>query len=143
MKSFPFYAHLERWRDQALGQRHRSVSGSMGFWNDNTAPDPEDPGAIRVLVCGNAGVGKSSLINRIFGVNDDESDVEAPTKVSHRRSGKHNVAQEITWPDRNDLIIHDSGGFEAAGLEEFEAIEEFLKQKSVETEVGQRLHAIW
>lgn len=141
MKAFPFHPHLERWRQQALGQKDDLVLGSMGFWNDTGASEPEDPGAIRVLVCGNAGVGKSSLINRIFGVSDDESN--APTQVSHRKSGKHDVSQEITWEGRHDLVIHDSGGFEAAGDEEFKVIEEFLKQKSVETELDKRLHAIW
>lgn len=28
----------------------------------------EDPAAIRILVCGNCGVGKSTLVNEIFGV---------------------------------------------------------------------------
>lgn len=77
----------------------------------------------------------------MLGVADDESN--APTKVSHRRSGKHDVTQEITWKGRRDLIIHDSGGFEAAGVEEFSVIEEFIKQKYVETELDKRLHVIW
>lgn len=144
MKAFPFYPHIEKWRQLTLGQKggqkDNSVLGSMGFWNDGRTAEP-DPGAIRILVCGNAGVGKSSLINSIFGVHDDES--QGPTQVSHRKSGKHDVTQEIKWDGRDDLVIHDSGGFEAAGEEEFKVIEEFLKQKSVETELEKRLHAIW
>lgn len=141
MKSFPFHPHLERWRQRILGQTGNSALGSMGFWNDAGRAEPEDPGAIRILVCGNAGVGKSSLINKIFGVSDNETQV--PTQVSHRKSGKHDVTQEITWQDRDDFVIHDSGGFEAAGEEEFKVIEEFIKQKSVEMELEKRLHAIW
>lgn len=77
----------------------------------------------------------------MFGVTDDEGN--APTTVSHRMSGRHNVTQEITWKGRKDLVIHDSGGFKAAGVEEFSVIEEFIKQKSVETELDKRLHVIW
>lgn len=141
MKAFPFHVHLERWRQRALGPKdNQLISGNLGFWNDGVV-DPEDPGAIRVLVCGNTGVGKSSLINTMFGVTDDESN--APTKVSHRATGRHDVREEITWKGRKDLVIHDSGGFEAAGVEEFSVIEEFIKEKSEETELDKRLHVIW
>ena len=40
-----------------------------GFWqSDEEIVDPQRPGTIRVLVCGNTGVGKSTLINKVFGV---------------------------------------------------------------------------
>ena len=38
-----------------------------GFWNNAEAMSIEDPGAIRILVCGNSGIGKSTLINAVFG----------------------------------------------------------------------------
>ena len=38
------------------------------FWGEREAVDIEEPGAIRILVCGNTGVGKSTLINEVFGV---------------------------------------------------------------------------
>ena len=38
------------------------------FWDERETVHIEEPGAIRILVCGNTGVGKSTLINEIFGV---------------------------------------------------------------------------
>lgn len=37
------------------------------FWGEREVVDIEEPGAIRILVCGNTGVGKSTLINEVFG----------------------------------------------------------------------------
>lgn len=37
------------------------------FWGERETVDIEEPGAIRILVCGNTGVGKSTLINEVFG----------------------------------------------------------------------------
>ncbi|KAH0433899.1 hypothetical protein CcaCcLH18_05651 [Colletotrichum camelliae] len=134
MKVFPFDTHLHLWRYKTLGEQ--GGIPTQGFWNDDQSQELDELGAIRILVCGNSGVGKSSLINRVFGVEK--------TKSSERTRGKHNVKEEITWPGRPDLIIHDSEGFEAAGTNEFEAIEDFLKSKSNdEFDVDKRLHAIW
>jgi ribosome biogenesis GTPase A len=43
------------------------------FWGDRAALETDEPGInepekIRILVCGNTGVGKSTLINRVFGL---------------------------------------------------------------------------
>jgi len=57
--------------------------------------------------------------------------------------GIHNVKEEITFDGRPDLVVHDSGGFEAGGDEEFHAIQDFLKEKSAAVDVADRLHVIW
>ncbi|KAI5366444.1 Putative GTP binding domain, P-loop containing nucleoside triphosphate hydrolase [Septoria linicola] len=124
---------LEDWRERMLGTENGHVN--FGFWSDSNADDDVDPGAIRVLVCGNTGVGKSTLINKTFGVE--------VTQSSNRSRGIHDVKQEITFDGRPDLIVHDSGGFEAGADTEFLAIEEFLKEKSTAEEVRDRLHVIW
>lgn len=41
-----------------------------GFWSDRGTLEIDDLKSIRILVCGNTGVGKSTLINRVFGVVD-------------------------------------------------------------------------
>lgn len=129
---------LAKWRYRMMGD----LDGlpNRGFWNLNQPENPNlKPGAIRILVCGNTGVGKSTLINTVFGVSGDEE----VTQTSHRDRGTHNVDVAITWPNRPDLIIHDSGGFEAGGDAELQAIEEFLKQKSNVLDIDERLHMIW
>ena len=57
--------------------------------------------------------------------------------------GIHDVRQELTWPGRPDLIVHDSGGFEAGTDDEFQAIEAFLQEKSAAQSVLERIHVIW
>lgn len=80
-------------------------------------------------------MGKSTLINKTFGVD--------VTKSSARTRGVHNVREEITWEGRPDLIVHDSGGFEAGADDEFQEIEAFLKEKSEEQNILARVHIIW
>lgn len=80
-------------------------------------------------------VGKSTLINKTFGVN--------VTQSSDRSRGIHDVREEIRFEGRPDLIVHDSGGFEAGADAEFKAIEEFLKTKSEVVDVKDRVHVIW
>ncbi|KAK5686968.1 hypothetical protein LTS10_001104 [Elasticomyces elasticus] len=131
-KELKLQRYLADWRERMLGSVHGVVN--TGFWLDEDADDAPDPGAIRVLVCGNTGVGKSTLINKVFGVD--------VTHSSDRFRGIHDVREEITFEGRPDLIVHDSGGFEAGADEEFVAIEAFLKDKSSTMDVADRVHVI-
>ena len=51
-----------------LGLVEGADTEEQGFWNDGQL-DADDSGPMRILVCGNCGVGKSTLINQVFGVN--------------------------------------------------------------------------
>lgn len=53
------------------------------------------------------------------------------------------MREELTWEGRPDLIVHDSGGFEAGTDDEFKAIEAFLQEKSAAENVLDRVHVIW
>ncbi|KXT04957.1 hypothetical protein AC578_10334 [Pseudocercospora eumusae] len=125
--------HLEEWREKMLGIKNGHVN--FGFWGEEESDAPGELGALRVLVCGNTGVGKSTLINKTFGME--------VTTSSDRTRGIHDVRHEIKFDGRPDLIVHDSGGFEAGADAEFIAIEEFLKEKSGTEEIQDRLHVIW
>ena len=57
--------------------------------------------------------------------------------------GIHDCREEITFEGRPDLVVHDSGGFEAGADDEFKAIEAFLKEKSAAEDVKDKLHVIW
>lgn len=56
---------------------------NQGFWN-NGALDMDDSGPIRILVCGNSGVGKSTLINKVFGVDATNVSTLSPKVVTER-----------------------------------------------------------
>lgn len=66
-KELKLQRHIEDWREKMLGVQNGVVN--TGFWLDGDEDDQADPGAIRVLVCGNTGSGKSTLINKTFGVD--------------------------------------------------------------------------
>ncbi len=65
-KELKLQRYLADWRERMLGSQYGVVN--TGFWLDDEPDDTPDPGAIRILVCGNTGVGKSTLINKVFGV---------------------------------------------------------------------------
>ena len=69
------------------------------FWGERETVDIEEPGAIRVLVCGNTGVGKSTLINEVFGVEVVRSVFHRPFPFADRytcRPRPRNVHVEST-----------------------------------------------
>ncbi|KAH8979809.1 hypothetical protein EDB86DRAFT_2859443 [Lactarius hatsudake] len=92
----------------------------------------------RILVVGNTGVGKSSLVSSVFNIAIKDID------ISHDRVGKANIAHEYTSETNPRFILHDSQGFEPASLEKWEVVEGFIRDKCDERlEPKDRLHAIW
>ena len=68
-KELKLQRHIESWRERMLGTTPDGIV-NPGFWlDDEDSGEVLNPGAIRVLVCGNTGVGKSTLINKTFGVD--------------------------------------------------------------------------
>ncbi|OJD36050.1 ras gtpase [Diplodia corticola] len=124
--------HIERWRPKTLVERGGK---DPRFWDERNDEEPDDIGPIRVLVCGNTGIGKSTLINKVFGTS------LAVTPA--RMRGDHDIRTEIKDPDQPNLILHDSEGFEAGALAQMDAVTDFLHEKSAEVEVANRFHVIW
>ncbi|KAF8135881.1 hypothetical protein K438DRAFT_1882461 [Mycena galopus ATCC 62051] len=91
---------------------------------------------LRVLVVGKSGVGKSSLIYSIFGVD--------MKSVSHNEPGICDIETEITSTQNPRFVAHDSMGFEPGQTKNFEIVKHFLKSRSGdEMSVKDRLHVIW
>ncbi|KAI6146374.1 hypothetical protein BKA82DRAFT_4159805 [Pisolithus tinctorius] len=89
----------------------------------------------RVLVVGKSGVGKSTLINRIFGVNT--------ANVAKDKPGEVDITQEFTSPENDRLILYDNKGFEAGDAGNFETVKSFIEKRKKEPEIENQLHAVW
>ncbi|KLP14040.1 uncharacterized protein LW94_2605 [Fusarium fujikuroi] len=92
--------------------------------------------AFRILVCGKTGVGKSTLINKVFGVEmTDES-------LSYDQ-GVHDVNVAFESPKHPGLLIHDSRGWQAGSDTELDLIAKFLRHRAFQEDPAEALHVIW
>jgi len=57
--------------------------------------------------------------------------------------GQHEINDELIFTNHDGYIFHDSRGFEAGSEDELKAVQEFVKRKSQEKRLKDRLHAIW
>ncbi|KAF4450458.1 hypothetical protein F53441_6457 [Fusarium austroafricanum] len=92
--------------------------------------------AFRILVCGKTGVGKSTLINKVFGVEmTDES-------LSYDQ-GVHDINVAFESPKHPGLLIHDSRGWQAGSDDELDLIAKFLRHRAFQEDPAEALHVIW
>lgn len=92
--------------------------------------------AFRILVCGKTGVGKSTLINKVFGVEMTEESLSYD-------QGVHDINQAFESPRHPGLLIHDSRGWQAGSDSELELIARFLRNRAFQKDAAQALHVIW
>ena len=57
--------------------------------------------------------------------------------------GLHNIDNELVFKNHVGYVFHDSRGFEAGGEDELKIVQEFVRRKSQEGKLNDRLHAIW
>ncbi|KAF9507790.1 hypothetical protein BS47DRAFT_1321037 [Hydnum rufescens UP504] len=109
---------------------------------------PDKNRRFRVLILGPANAGKTTLLERLTDcpagasivTRDGKRIEEVPRGYDQR--GIHTIDDEITYKSNPDLVFHDSGGFEAGGVEEVEAVWQFIQQRSLASP-SEQLHAIW
>jgi len=102
----------------------------------------------RVLILGPANAGKTTLLERLTDSPAGAAIVArngkrvkgAPRGYDQR--GIHNIDDEITYASNPAFVFHDSGGFEAGGVKEVEAVWKFIRKRSL-VSPSQQLHAIW
>ncbi|KAH9002320.1 hypothetical protein EDB86DRAFT_3241886 [Lactarius hatsudake] len=83
-----------------------------------------------------SGVGKSTLINSIFGIN--------AAHVEDYKPGRADIQQEFVSAENPFFVLHDSKGFEPGDLTNFETVREFLQQRSQpELPLSDRIHGLW
>ncbi|KAF9463374.1 hypothetical protein BDZ94DRAFT_1259203 [Collybia nuda] len=89
----------------------------------------------RILVLGKSGVGKSSLINKAFGVTD--------AQVSDEMRGDADIDREILSNDNPFFVLHDSRGFEGGETATLGLVQNFIKRRGENLEIKAKLHAVW
>jgi hypothetical protein len=55
----------------------------------------------------------------------------------------HNIEDELTFTNHDGYIFHDSRGLESGGEQELQIVQDFVRRKSQEDRLEDRLHAIW
>ncbi|KAF3940393.1 hypothetical protein ABW19_dt0203119 [Dactylella cylindrospora] len=110
------------------------VGRSRFFWTSKRTL----PHKLRILVCGNEGVGKSSLINSVF--NTDKA------TVTREEQTKHDIEKEVVVhkiDGEDSIIIHDSNGFETGDVEKNKEAEAFIEKRCYQADQNEQLHCIW
>jgi len=105
----------------------------------------------RVLIIGRANAGKTTILQRVcdttesleiyrLGPGGTRYQVKLDPTIER---GQHDINDELIFIKHDGYIFHDSRGFEAGGEDELKTVQEFVKRKSQEGRLKDRLHAIW
>ncbi|KAG2105519.1 uncharacterized protein F5147DRAFT_775294 [Suillus discolor] len=89
----------------------------------------------RILVIGKTEVGKSSVINHTFGVENAITSDDKPGEVS--------IDHEFISPQNDKFVLHDSKGFEPRDEDNLKIVEDFIDRWRNMPTPEHQLHAIW
>ncbi|KAG6370104.1 hypothetical protein JVT61DRAFT_12510 [Boletus reticuloceps] len=89
----------------------------------------------RLLIIGNSGVGKSSLLQGVFGVEG--------IHTSEAERGIADIDTEFISPTNKRFVVHDSLGFESGDEGNMKTVKDFVARRKGMPELKDQLHAIW
>jgi hypothetical protein len=57
--------------------------------------------------------------------------------------GEHDIEHELVFSGHDGYVFHDSRGFEGGSEDELKIVQDFVRRRSQEKRLKDRLHAIW
>ncbi|KAG6330738.1 hypothetical protein ID866_8351 [Astraeus odoratus] len=94
-----------------------------------------------LMTTAQSGIGKSTLINRAFGI--DEAVQCLWFQENDNQRGNAKIEDEIVSPSNNRFVLHDSNGFEAGDINKYQTVTGFITARNNRQDAGDKLHAIW
>ncbi|KAF8552360.1 hypothetical protein OG21DRAFT_1416233, partial [Imleria badia] len=82
-----------------------------------------------------SGVGKSSLISKVFGVKD--------VHIYDTTRGLADINKELVSPTNEHFVVHDSRGFEAGDEQNLDIVKQFIARRKAMPQLKDQLHVIW
>ena len=64
-------------------------------------------------------------------------------QLTRPKRGLHDMENEMVFQSNRDFVFHDSRGFEAGGIKEFQQMKDFVAERAVTPFLKKRIHAIW
>ncbi|KAG9308510.1 hypothetical protein JVU11DRAFT_11854 [Chiua virens] len=107
-------------------------------------------GRFRILIIGRANAGKTTILKQICNSTEDPevydgsgNKVDLAEIEGTTGRGIHNIENELVFRSNPGFIFHDSQGFEAGSIEEFEKMKQFVSDCANTAFLKKRIHAIW
>ncbi|KAI6123725.1 hypothetical protein EV401DRAFT_2069184 [Pisolithus croceorrhizus] len=107
-------------------------------------------GRFRILVIGRANAGKTTILQRVCNTTDKPEifdgkgeRVNAAVVQGSLMRGYHNIEDELVFQSNPGFVFHDSRGFEAGSVEQFDTMKKFVLDRANTTKLEKRIHAIW
>ncbi|KIK19424.1 hypothetical protein PISMIDRAFT_107596, partial [Pisolithus microcarpus 441] len=82
-----------------------------------------------------SGVGKSTLINKTFGIEQASAEFFEP--------GKADIEKELISQQNDRFVLHDSKGFEPADGVNCDDVKLFIQNRKKQEHIKEQLHAVW
>ncbi|KAF9461846.1 hypothetical protein BDZ94DRAFT_1262769 [Collybia nuda] len=133
----------------------------LNVQRSNTAPTPntkemkrytklkKKAKRFRVLIIGGANAGKTTILRKICNTTDNPEIFDGEGRKININleptilRGDHDVENEMVFRKNSTFIFHDSRGFEAGGVEEFEKVKAFISDHARKKKMKDQVHVIW
>jgi len=108
----------------------------------------------RVLIIGRANAGKTTILQKVCDTAEEPNISRLGSSRTRDRDhrvqlnptierGMHNIEDELVFTKHEGYVFHDSCGFECGSQDEVNIVQDFVRRKSREDRLTNRLHAIW